>query len=193
MKEYKDTVLYGFLRPIVLFLVKLIYRPTIINKELIPKDKRIILAGNHTCILDSILLMCTTKRHIHFLAKKELFSGLKGVIFNNMGLIPVDRQAKDKKDVLINATKYLENGKVVGIFPEGTTEKDKFPNLLPFKTGAVRLSNDTDTEIIPFKIIGKYKPFRKSVKIIIGKPIKCSGDLEKTNKMLYNIVNDMKE
>lgn len=193
MNKYQDTRVYSFFRPIILFLVKLIFRPIIINKEIIPNSKKIILAGNHTSKLDPLLLMCTTKRHIHFLAKKELFKGIKGVIFKNLGLISVDRQERFKKDVLINATKYLENGKVIGIFPEGTTEKDKFPNLLPFKKGAVRLSKDTNTEIIPFKIIGRYKLFRKSVRIIFGESFKASSDLEKSNKMLYNIINDMKE
>ena len=193
MKEYKDTKLYSFFRPIVFFLMKIFFRIQIINNNNIPNEGKVVLAGNHTSVLDAFLVMSTTKRHIHFLAKKELFSGLTGIVINRMGLIPVDRQAKEKKDVLINATNYLNNNKIIGIFPEGTTEKDKYPNLLPFKKGAVRLSYETNTKIIPFKIIGNYKLFRKSVKIIIGKPIKATKDLEKSNKILYNLINNMKE
>lgn len=193
MEKYKDTLVYSFFRPIVFFLMKVFFRIEIINNELIPKDKKLILAGNHTSVLDAFLVMSTTKRHIHFLAKKELFTGLTGIIINNMGLVSVDRKAKDKKDVLINATNYLNNNKIIGIFPEGTTEKNKYPNLLPFKKGAVKLSYETNTEIIPFKIIGKYKLFRKSVKIIFSDSIKATKDLEKSNKILYNIINDMKE
>ena len=193
MKEYKDTRLYSFFRPIVFFLMKIFFRINIINNDLIPNDKKVILAGNHTSVLDAFLLMSTTKRHIHFLAKKELFSGFTGIIINNMGLVSVDRQAKDKKDVFINATNYLNNNKIIGIFPEGTTEKDKYPLLLPFKKGAVRLSYETNTEIIPFKIIGKYKLFRKSVKIVFGKSLKATKDLDKSNELLYNTINNMKE
>ena len=193
MDDYKDTIFYSFLRPIIYAYMKIIYRPKVINRQLIPNNKRIILAGNHTSILDSLLLISITKRHIHFLAKKELFSGIKGIIFNNLGLISVDREAKDKKDVLIKATKYLENDKVIGIFPEGTTEKDNYPNLLPFKNGAVKLSKDTSTEIIPFKIIGRYKPFKKSVKIIFKEPFKANSDINKSNKDLYNIINEIKD
>ena len=193
MKEYKDTRLYSFFRPIVFFLMKVFFRIQIVNKENIPDKGRIILAGNHTSVLDAFLVMSITKRHIHFLAKKELFKGITGIVIKRMGLVPVDRQAKDKKDVLINATNYLKNEMVVGIFPEGTTEKDKYPSLLPFKKGAVKLGYDTNTKIIPFKIIGKYKLFRKSVKIVIGKPMKVTKDLEKSNEVLYNTINDMKE
>ena len=193
MKKYNDTLLYSFFRPQVLFLMKLLFRIEIINNDKIQKDKKIILAGNHTSKLDPFLVMSTTKRHIHFLAKKELFTGLTGIIINKMGLVSVDRQAKDKKNVFINANNYLNNNKIIGKFPEGTTEKDKYPNLLPFKKGAVRLSYETDTEIIPFKIIGRYKLFRKSVKIVFGESLKATKDLDESNNILHNTINNMKE
>ena len=192
MEQYEDKFLYKLLRPFASLFIKL-FKPVIINNEIIPKDKKIILVGNHTSKLDAFLLMSTTKRHIHFLAKKELFSGVTGIIINRLGLIPVDRQAKDKKDVFKETTNYLNNDKVVLIFPEGTTEKEHYPNLLPFKIGAVKLSYETDTYIIPFKIIGRYKFLKKSVKIVFGNTLKATSDLEKSNKILFDTINDMKE
>ena len=191
MREYKDVTFYKIIRPIITFLFKLFYRPTIIGSENIPSDKKIILAGNHTNNFDSLLLISSTKRNIHFLAKKELFKGIKKIIFNNLGLIPVDRSKKDS-NVLINAKKYLDNNLVVGIFPEGTTEKG-CGYILPFKIGAVKLSYDTNTEIIPFKITGKYKLFSPNLKIVFDKPYKAKKDLEKSNKELYNIINNVED
>lgn len=191
MKEYKDVMLYKIVRPIITFLFKILFRPKIIGVDNIPKDKKIILAGNHTSMLDCVLLLSSTKRNIHFLAKKELFRGIKKIIFNNLGLIPVDRSKKDS-NVLKVAEKYLERDLVVGIFPEGTTEKG-CGYLLPFKIGTVKLSYDTNTEIIPFKISGKYKLFSKDLTIIFGKSYKSKKDLEKSNKELYNIINNIKE
>jgi len=190
MKE-KDVLLYKLVRPIVTIFVKIVYRPTIIGKENIPKKGKIILAGNHTSILDCVLLMSSTKRNIHYLAKKELFTGIKKIFFSNMGLIPVDRSKKDKS-VLPLAKKYLDNGCVIGIFPEGTTEKG-IKKLLPFKIGAVKLSNETNTKIIPFKIIGDYKPFKKNIKIIFEKEFLSCTDLEKSNEELFNIINNIKD
>jgi len=187
----KDILLYKFIRPIATVLFKIVYRPTIIGVENIPKSGKVILAGNHTNILDCVLLMSSTKRNIHYLAKKELFSGLKGIFFSNMGLIPVDRSIKDKS-VLPVAKEYLDNGCVIGIFPEGTTEKGT-KKLLPFKIGAVKLSYDTKTSIIPFKIIGEYKPFKKSIKLIFLKEYKASKDLDSSNKKLYDIIDNIKE
>ena len=190
MKKYKDAKLYILVRPIITIWFKIFYRPKIYGVENIPKTGKVILAGNHTNNFDSILLMGTTKRNIHFLAKIELFKGIKKIIFNNMGLIPVDRSKKDKSEVLIEAKKYLNEELVIGIFPEGTTEKG-CGYLLPFKKGAVRLSYETNTPIIPFKITGDYKIFSKNLKITFNKPFKAKKDIEKSNKELYNIINSM--
>ena len=189
-KDYSDKKFYFIIRNLVCPIFKLIFRPIIINNDVIPTEGKIILAGNHTSMLDPILLMSTTKRHIHFLTKSELFKGPKKIIFDNLGLIPVNRKTKDK-NVLKETKEYLKNNKAIGIFPEGTTEKDKYPNLLPFKVGAVKLATDTNTKIIPFKIIGKYNLFKR-VKIVFGKPFITENNIEKDNKRLYNIINDMK-
>ena len=185
-----DTKLYIIIRPILTFLFKLIYRPKIINSEYIPKTGRVILAGNHTNIFDSVLLISSTKRNIHFLAKIELSRGFKKIIFNNLGLIFVDRTKKSNGEVIDAAKEYLNNDAVIGIFPEGTTEKG-CGYLLPFKIGAVKLSFETDTYIVPFKISGTYKPFSKDLKIIFDKAYKAKKDLEKSNEKLYNIINKL--
>ena len=185
-----DTKLYIIIRPILTFLFKLIYRPKIINSEYIPKTGRVILAGNHTNNFDSVLLISSTKRNIHFLAKIELSRGFKKIIFNNLGLIFVDRTKKSNGEVIDTAKKYLNKDAVIGIFPEGTTEKG-CGYLLPFKIGAVKLSYETDTFIVPFKISGTYKPFSKDLKIIFDKPYKAKKDLEKYNEKLYNIINKL--
>ncbi len=187
--KYNDKFFYKLVRPIVTILFKLIYRPTVIGIENIPKNKKIILAGNHTSKLDPLLLMSVTKRNIHFLAKIELFRGPKKIIFNNLGLISVDRSIKDKS-ALENAEKYLKNDCAVLIFPEGTTEKEK-KELLPFKTGTVRLSYKTNTEILPFKIIGEYKPLKKSIKIIFLDKFIATEDIENSNDKLKNIINNI--
>lgn len=181
-KEYKDVTFYKIIRPIIKLFFKIFISKNIKGSENIPKNERIILAGNHTHILDSLFLISSTKRNIHFLAKSELWQGPKKIIFNNLGLIPVNRKEKSKEPLII-AKKYLENNCVIGIFPEGTTEKGR--PMLPFKMGAVKLAYDTNTKIIPFAIKGKYTIFSKSLQLTFGKPIKItSDDLEKENEKL---------
>ena len=188
MKKYNDVILYKILRPIITILFKTLYRPKIIGSENIPKSGRIILAGNHTHNLDSAMLISSTKRNVHFLAKAELFVGMKKLFFANMGLIPVNRKIKDH-NVLLHAYNYLENEKVIGIFPEGTHGKGK---ILPFKIGAVKMAHETKTSIVPFSITGTYKMFSKNLKIVFGKAIKIQNDdLENENEKLRNIVVKM--
>ena len=183
--KYEDVLLYKVLRPIITFLFKLLFRPKIIGASNIPKDGRIILAGNHTNNFDSPLLISSTKRNIHFLAKVELFKGIKKILFANMGLIPVNRKVKDH-NVLEHAYNYLHNEKVIGIFPEGTFGKGK---ILPFKMGAVKMAYETKTQIIPISITGTYILFSKDLKIVFGEPIKINSNyLEKENEKLRNIV-----
>ena len=186
----KESLLYIIVRPIITFIFKLLYRPKIIGKENIPSKGRIILAGNHTSNFDCILLMSSTKRCIHFLAKIELWKGFKKIIFSNMGLIPVNRKIKDSKPLKL-AEEYLLDEKVIGIFPEGTISKQK-DKLLPFKIGSVKMASETDTKIVPFAIVGEYKLFSKSLKIIFSQPIEIKkGNLDEENEKLRNIIIDV--
>lgn len=185
MKRYDDVFLYKLLRPLITILFKLLYRPKIVGIENIKESGGIILAGNHNNNLDGAILISSTKRNIHFLAKIELFKGKMKIFFKNFGLIPVDRRKKNHKSLEM-AYEYLKNGKVIGIFPEGTFGKGK---ILPFRIGAVKMAYETNSEIVPFAITGDFKIFSKNLKIEFGKPIKIkSNDLDNENEKLRNIV-----
>ena len=186
MKE-KDTLFYKIVRPIVSFLIKILYRPTIIGLENIPKEGRILLAGNHTKWLDPVMLVGVQKRQVHFLAKDELFNGKAKWIVKGMGCIPVNRRIHDK-NALKGAIKYLEKDLCIGIFPEGTINRTD-DIIMPFKIGAVKACKDTKTKLVPFVITGKYKLFHKGIKIEFLKPMKIQGDLEKENKKFMNIIS----
>ena len=184
----KKVNLYKIIKPIVIVFTKLFLHPKYEGLENIPKEKRIVLAGNHIHPYDCLVLMCSTKRNIHFLAKDELWKGPKKIIFSNLELIPVNRREKDKY-ALKKAEEYLQDEEVIGIFPEGTTEKGR--GLLPFKMGAVKMAKDTDTKIIPFAITGSYKPFKK-IHITFGDTITIKSDnLEHENNKLRRIVEKM--
>ena len=182
----KEPILYKIVRPIITVLFHILYRPTIEGIDYIPKNGRVVLAGNHTNNLDCILLIASTKRTIHFLAKNELMKGTKKLIFKNMGIIPVNRKIHDKS-ALNNAINVLNEDKVIGIFPEGTFNKSKEP-ILPFKIGAIKMSHDTESPLIPFTITGKYQLFKKNIKLTYYKPIKINDNLNEENEKLMNII-----
>ncbi len=183
---------YKFIRFIGRPIVKLIYRVEYIDRDNIPSKGSVILAGNHTSNRDALLMIAGPNRVVHTLAKKELFKyKFTNAFFRSMGCIPVDRSIHDE-NAKNEALNVLNRGDVIGIFPEGTTNKtDK--ELLPFKYGAVSFASKTNAYIVPFAIIGKYKLFRKSVKIKYGKPYKLeSNNLDIENKRLMDKVLKLK-
>lgn len=182
----KDVILYRITRPLIKVFMKIFFRPTYIGTELIPTDVNFILAGNHTSYLDPLLLMSSTNKTIHFLAKDSLAKGIKGLLFRSMGIIPVNRKIHDK-NALKTAEEELLNKKVIGIFPEGTINRTEEVTI-PFKIGAVKMAQDTDALLVPFTITGKYKLFRKSVIIEFYSPYKVSEDLTIENEKLRGFI-----
>ena len=185
MKE--KNIVYYLIKPIYTILLKIIFRPKVIGKENIPKDGALIFAGNHKHAVDPTMVMSSTSRIVHYMAKEELFKGLHGLILKKMGLIKVHRGKSNPKAV-IEAEEILSNGGTIGIFPEGTRNKTE-EELLKFRYGAVRIAQKTNTPILPFAIKNKYKIFKKSVVIEFGKPIDVSNmDIEEANEYLRNEV-----
>ncbi len=182
-----DGKFYKFGKIIVTFIFKFLYRPNIVGLEYITEDDSLVLAGNHTKWLDPLLLISCSKRQIHFLGKNSLFKGVLKPIMKLMGVIPVDRSIHDK-NALSKAEECLNNGCVIGIFPEGTINRGEGV-ILPFKIGAVKMSKDTNSTIIPFVITGKYKIFRKGIKIEFLKPYKVKDNLDVENKKLMDIIS----
>ncbi len=183
--------LYRLLRPGAVFLFKILFRPTLKGTENIPETGKVVIAGNHVQWLDCFIVMAGTKRCIHFLAKKEIFgTRFTKWFFKNAGLIPVNRKSRDR-DALKSAREYLNNGAVIGIFPEGTVIKPEGVNLLPFKMGAVKMASDTDAPIVPFTINGRYIPFMKKIQIEFHSPYYIeSTNLEEENQKLRERVNN---
>ena len=182
------NIMYRMVKCIGYPIFKLLYRPKVIGKENIPNRGPVVLAGYHTSNFDCATLICSNKRIIHFLGKKELFNkGIGNWFFTSMGTIPVDRSRKNP-NAINEALKVLNNKQIIGIFPEGTTRKNKGERL-PFKFGAVSLAKKSNALIVPFSITGEYKIFGNNLVIRYGKAYKIKDDdLAKENELLRNKV-----
>lgn len=183
-----NNLFYRIVRLIVRFLFLSLFRPRIKGIENIPKNENYILAGNHTKWLDPVMLVAIVKDEIHFLAKDSLFKGITKPIVKGMGAIPVNRKIHDHQ-ALENAIDVLRKGAVIGIFPEGTINREKKVPTLPFKIGAVKMANTTNTKIIPFVITGKYKVFSSTITIEFLKPRTISNNLDLENEKLRDEIN----
>ena len=171
----------------IFFLI--FFRPKIVGREKIPKDGGVILAGNHRHIFDPCMPILSTKRPVHYMAKKELFNSPIGWFFKVVGCIPVDR-GHDNTDSKEAALEVLREGEVLGIFPEGTRNKS-LNGLLPFKYGAVSMSNKSGALIVPFAITGKYRLFNNKLTVRFGEGFVASDDLERANKRLVSDIEEL--
>ena len=191
MMNRKMPFLYKFDRVVLGAIFKLYYRPRIIGKENIPKSGPILIVGNHKHLYDQCLTIISTKRGLHYMAKKEYFDNKKVAWFFKLnGCISVDRSKKDSKAVELALSVLKDNG-AIGLFPEGTRNKTK-EFLLPFKFGAVSMAKKTGAFLVPFGITGDYKFRSKNLTIRYGKPFKVDDmDLEQANNKLYNEVSKL--
>ena len=148
----------------------IVYRIKVEGLENLPKEGNTIICSNHVHLLDSVSLVIKfkTKRMIRIMAKEELFNTkLKAMIFYEAGAFPVKR-GKGDTEAMELAKKYINEGEMVMIFPEGT--RNGFDKGVKIKKGAAVLALSTNSVIVPVGIKGNYKPFTK-IRIRIGKPM----------------------
>ena len=140
-------------------------------------DGPYIIVGNHLSVLDVIPAAMATDKPIHYMAKKELCEkGISKWFTTKSECIPVNRDGNDVRAIM-QSMKYLKEGGIICIFPEGTRNKTK-ELFLPFKSGATALSIKTRTPIIPMIQVTKIKAFRKQ-HIFYGEPFEFTEYYDK--------------
>lgn len=131
--EEKHIRGYKFFRVVISSLLRLFYKMETTGKENIPSSGPVVVCCNHTHAHDQFPLMMSTKRMVHYMAKKEYFDSSMGWFFRSVGCIPVDRNIHDD-NAKSEALDVLYNGGIFGIFPEGTRnqlscKKDRIEEL----------------------------------------------------------------
>ncbi|MFJ9747718.1 lysophospholipid acyltransferase family protein [Streptomyces chartreusis] len=143
-------------------VMRLMFRPQVEGAEHIPGDGPVILAGNHLTFIDSMILPLVCDRQVLFIGKDEYVTGkgfkgrLMAWFFTGVGMIPVDRDGgRGGVAALMTGRRILEEGKVFGIYPEGTRSPDG--RLYRGRTGIARLTLMTGAPVVPFAMIGTDK------------------------------------
>jgi 1-acyl-sn-glycerol-3-phosphate acyltransferase len=139
-------------------LLRGIWRPWTEGLENIPDDKPAILASNHLSFCDSFFMPVMVPRKVTFLAKAEYFTtpGIKGffsrLFFSGVGQVPIDRSDPDSSRAALNTgVRVLREGKLLGIYPEGTRSPDG--RLYRGKTGVARMALESGAVVIPCAMI----------------------------------------
>lgn len=153
------TPRFLFIKALLGPLLRVLFRPQVQGGESIPGEGPVILAGNHLTFIDSMILPLVSRRRVFFIGKDEYVTGtsLKGRLmawfFTGAGMIPVDRDGgRGGVAALMTGRRVLEEGKVFGIYPEGTRSPDG--RLYRGRTGIARLALMTGAPVVPFAMIG---------------------------------------
>lgn len=156
------------------FLARVVWNTKIIGAENIPASGRVIVAANHTGIIDGPLLHGCLPRGSHFIIKEEAFFGIVGLLMRGAGQIPVDR--KSGRAALTTALALLNEDRVVGVFPEGTRGRGDVSDA---KAGVAWLAVRAQAPVVPVAILGTRRPGdkrgripgpRARLAVVIGEP-----------------------
>ncbi len=166
---------YSFIRAFFTPLVRWVLRPRVLGKENIPKEAGFIVCCNHQSMWDMFILVIDFPHQIRFMAKKELFKNpIANWFFSHLGAFPVDRGNGDKS-AITNAMDVLEQGGVLGIYPEGTRNKEGRPGKA--KAGAAMLALNSGADVLPVAINYHGKPS------LFGKKTLSYGELIPNEKL----------
>jgi 1-acyl-sn-glycerol-3-phosphate acyltransferase len=167
-----------------------IWRPRVTGAENIPATGGAILAANHLSVIDSVFLPLMVDRPVTFSARAEYFraSGPAARLLaaylkaTNQLRMETDRP-RAAQETLEAALALLREGKLFGIYPEGTRSPDG--RLYRGRPGVGWLALKSGRPVIPVALSGTRRvlppghmmPRPGRVGVTIGKPLQFAREL----------------
>jgi 1-acyl-sn-glycerol-3-phosphate acyltransferase len=151
-------------RAVLEALFRLLFTYDCLDEEKIPPGGAII-AANHPSYLDPILLSLQVRRPIRFMAWDALFRiPLLGALMRVFGAFPVDVRPGRGGEAYGEARRLVEQGELVGIFPEGRRSRSGWMEER-LREGAARLAWETGAPLVPATITGAFRawPYFRAV------------------------------
>jgi 1-acyl-sn-glycerol-3-phosphate acyltransferase len=152
-------VLYAFLKPIAVFLMRAWFGLRVRGAEHVPARGPALIVSNHQSILDPPVIGGAARRQIYFLAKAELFRiPMFGSLIRALHARPVRREGSDP-GALRTAAQLLGEGKALLVFPEGTRSLNG--RLGEGKPGVGMLAVTSGAPVVPAYVSGTLEALPK--------------------------------
>jgi len=152
-------VLYAFLKPIAVFLMRAWFGLRVRGAEHVPESGPALIVSNHQSILDPPVIGGAARRQIYFLAKAELFRiPMFGSLIRALHARPVRREGSDP-GALRTAAQLLGEGKALLVFPEGTRSLNG--RLGEGKSGVGMLAVTSGAPVVPAYVSGTLEALPK--------------------------------
>ena len=135
----------------------------------------LVLAANHTSNFDPwpLGMPLWPRRQLYFMAKSELFHPVFGPILRACGAFPVRRGEHDVQ-AIETAVRLAREGKVIGMFPEGTRRRKGLRKKFVAKprAGSARIALAAGVPLVPAAIKGTDGLARLArLKVSYGRPL----------------------
>lgn len=166
---------YSVAKVIVTPVFRLLYGMRTVNASGFPMDETVIVASNHTSLIDPVLLGVTLKKPLYFMAKAELFKFKPfGALIRKLGAFPVKRGRRDN-DATERAEELIAQGKTFALFPQGTRMpgREEPDDARP---GVALFASHSGAGVLPVYIYnrkGKVRIFSRNV-IVVGDVVPAS-------------------
>lgn len=190
---------FRFLKGLLYPLLKLMLPGRALGLENLPEKGGYILSFNHRSLLDAPMAFSAIPMYWHFIAKEEFYnSAFFRWLLPRLGVVGVNRENIDLSTIR-RVVGLLKNGEVLGIFPEGTRNRDASDeSMLKVKHGAAMFAVRGNACVLPVYIYRRPKFFRRSY-LYIGKPIDLASGVngpltaEKLGELAEQISAGMEE
>ncbi|MCO6005710.1 1-acyl-sn-glycerol-3-phosphate acyltransferase [Actinoallomurus purpureus] len=153
---------YWVVKAILGPILYLVWLPRARGTRNVPRHGPAILVGNHLSFADHFFGPLPLPRKVTFLAKAEYFTGtgvkgfLSRMFFSGVGQVPIDRTGgRASEAALRTGLRVLAEGRLLGIYPEGTRAPDN--RLYRGKTGVARLALESRAPVVPMAMINTFE------------------------------------
>ncbi len=176
----RANIPYRLVRLIGVALLRLCFRFDVQGRENIPRSGNYVVIANHLNWLDefTLLYLFPVEPRLHFLADPTLLVTRKfqwWLVRTTGGYVPVVRERHGDRTLFRHVDRALGLGGAVAIFPEGNYGP-KEGDLLPFHKGFAHFAIKAQVPVVPVALSGtKDLWFRKTIKVVIGKPLPSVG------------------
>ena len=154
---------------------KLVARVAVYGADRMPTTGGLVVAANHFSWIDPPALGAVSPRTLYFLAKSEAhrIPGL-GQLMRAFGAFAVRRGESDR-DAVRTMRQVVRDGNVLGMFAEGTRQRDGVPG--PVQPGAAMVAINESVPLVAAAIhshswrLGNFAP----VSVAFGEPMTFEG------------------
>jgi len=159
---YIYTLVPEFLmRFMVWMLIHTVYRIRKQGLENIPDTGSVVLVCNHVSFVDALVVAGCIRRPVRFVMHYSFYNlPVLNFIFRTAGAIPI-ASAREDPEMLVRAydriSRYLEEGEVVCIFPEGGLTPDG--EIKPFRPGIGKIIRRNPVPVVPMALRGLWGSF----------------------------------